>query len=160
MVLGNQTCLNDQKTPSPHNEPQRSPGFVQTQPPEVFCKKDVPKTFANFTGKHLCWSLLQVCNFIKERLRHWCFSVKFAKFLRTSILKNTCERLLLFVSCQNTIANSSGELGLGKTLTECKVSSIKQNYFTRSNAAISFIYEFKNVSLTFQLTFVLNFCAF
>ena len=24
---------------------------------EVFCKKDVFKNFATFTGKHLCWSL-------------------------------------------------------------------------------------------------------
>ena len=24
---------------------------------KVFCKKDVAKTFANVTGKHLCWSL-------------------------------------------------------------------------------------------------------
>ena len=27
------------------------------QPPEVFCKKSVLKSFINFTGKHLCWSL-------------------------------------------------------------------------------------------------------
>ena len=34
-------------------------------------------------------------NFIKKRLQHRCFLVKLAKFLRTSIFKNTCERLLL-----------------------------------------------------------------
>ena len=66
----------------------------------------------------------------------------------------------MFASPQNTIANSSGELGLDETLTECKVSFIKQNHFIRSNAAISFIYELKNVSLTFQLTFLLNFALF
>ena len=33
-----------------------------------------------------------------------------------------CERLLLFVSPQNTIANSSGEFGLDETSTERKVS--------------------------------------
>ena len=38
---------------------------------------------------------LQVCNFIKERLQHRCFPVKFEKFLRTTFLKNICERLLL-----------------------------------------------------------------
>ena len=37
---------------------------------------------------------LQVCNFIKKRLQHRCFPVKFAKFLRTPILKSICERLL------------------------------------------------------------------
>ena len=31
----------------------------------------------------------------KKRLQHWCFSVKFAKFLRTPILRNIWERLLL-----------------------------------------------------------------
>ena len=38
---------------------------------------------------------LQACNFIKKRLQHRCFPVKFAKFLRTHFLKNSCERLLL-----------------------------------------------------------------
>ena len=33
-----------------------------------------------------------------------------------------CERLLLFVSSQNTITNSSGEIGPDETSTECKVS--------------------------------------
>ena len=38
---------------------------------------------------------LQACNFIKKRLQHSCFPVKFAKLLRTPNLKNICERLLL-----------------------------------------------------------------
>ena len=29
-----------------------------------------------------------------NRLQHWCFPVKFAKILRTLILKNICERML------------------------------------------------------------------
>ena len=33
-------------------------------------------------------------NFIKKRLQHKCFPVKFARFLRTPILKNLYERLL------------------------------------------------------------------
>ena len=43
----------------------------------LFCsiKKDVPKKFAIFTGKLLCWSffltmLQRACNFIKKRLQH------------------------------------------------------------------------------------------
>ena len=47
---------------------------------------------------------LQACNFLKKRLRHGCFSVNIVKFLRTPTLKNTCKRLLLFVSPQNSIA--------------------------------------------------------
>ena len=50
----------------------------------------VLKNFANFTGKHLCWSLQQ-----KKRLQHRCFPVK---FLRAPILKNICEWLLLNLS--------------------------------------------------------------
>ena len=49
-------------------------------------KKGVLKNVTNFTEKHLCW-----------KLQHRCFPVKFAKFLRTSILKNVCERLSQFV---------------------------------------------------------------
>ena len=118
-------------------------------------KKGVLKKFGNFTGKHLCWSLflikLQAQSLVKKRLQHWCFPVKFAKFLRTSILKNICKILLLSVSPQNTIANSSGVFALDETLTECKVSIFfKHNNFIRSNAAISYIYKLKNVSLHFN----------
>ena len=48
--------------------------------------------------------------------------MKFAKFLITPILKKLWERLLLFVSPQNTITNSSGKFGLDETSTECKLS--------------------------------------
>ena len=33
------------------------------------------------------------CNFMKKRLQHRCFPVKFTKFLRAPILKSICERL-------------------------------------------------------------------
>ena len=52
-------------------------------------EKAVFKNFAIFTGKQLCWSLLLIapgfktCNFPKKGLRHRCFPVKIAKFLRT-----------------------------------------------------------------------------
>ena len=43
-----------------------------------------------------CWSLvfrkLQACNFIEKRLQQGVFLVK---FLKTPILKNICERLLV-----------------------------------------------------------------
>ena len=38
---------------------------------------------------------LQAYNFIKRRVRHSCFPVKFVKLLRTPILNNISERLLL-----------------------------------------------------------------
>ena len=37
----------------------------------------------------------RACNFIKKKLQHSCICEKFAKFLRTPILKNIRERLLL-----------------------------------------------------------------
>ena len=46
----------------------------------------------------------------------------FAKFLRTPILQNIWERLLLFISPQNNITNSGGEFGLDETSTKCHVS--------------------------------------
>ena len=63
--------------------------------------------------------------------------MKLAKILRTPVLKNIYERLLLFVSTQNTITNSGGGFGLDETSTECKVSIFfKRNNFIQSNAAI------------------------
>ena len=48
--------------------------------------------------------------------------MKFAKFLRTLILNNICERLLLFVSPQNALTNSGGEFGLDEASAECKAN--------------------------------------
>ena len=40
---------------------------------------------------------IQDCNFSKKRLQRCCFLVNIAKFLRTPILKNICERLLQLI---------------------------------------------------------------
>ena len=42
-------------------------------------------------------AILKANDFIKKRLKHKCFPVNIAKFLRTLILKNICERLLLWL---------------------------------------------------------------
>ena len=71
---------------------------------QMFFKVGVLKNFANFTGKHLCWSLFLIslqdfrpaCNFIKKRLLHRCFPVKFGKFLRTPIFTEHLQWLLLY----------------------------------------------------------------
>ena len=74
---------------------------------KVFHKKAVLKNFAIFTGRHLCWNLffnkntgLQGPSFIKKRHEPRCFFANIEKFLRTPILKNICERLLLRVSLE------------------------------------------------------------
>ena len=65
-------------------------------------KKGVLTNFTKFTGKYMCQSLffnkvagLGPVTLFKKRLWHRCFSVNFAKFLRTTFLQNTSGRLLL-----------------------------------------------------------------
>ena len=56
-------------------------------------------TFFQISQEDTCVgvSLIKIVkNFIKKRLQHWCFPVKFKKCLRTPILQNIYERLLLF----------------------------------------------------------------
>ena len=64
------------------------------QPPEEFCKKGVLRNFAKFTGKHLHQSLFFLLTLLKKRLRHRCFPVSFAKFLRTPFLQSTSGRMV------------------------------------------------------------------
>ena len=51
--------------------------------------------FKNFTGKRLCCSLFLIkllalaCNFIKKRLQHWCFHVKFIKYFKNTFFYRT-----------------------------------------------------------------------
>ena len=60
----------------------------------MFFKIDALKSFRNFTGKHLSWSLFlknldaEGLQLYQKRLQHRCFSMKFAKFLRTPFLQN------------------------------------------------------------------------
>ena len=64
-------------------------------------KVDLLRNFANFTGKPLYWSLfLQLQAFrrailLKRSSSKGVFLVKFAKFLRTPVLRNICQRLPL-----------------------------------------------------------------
>ena len=65
-------------------------GTVRSSHPEVFCKKGVLRNFSKLTEKHVCQSLffnkvagLTSATLLKKRLWHWCFPVKFKKFLST-----------------------------------------------------------------------------
>ena len=53
-------------------------------------EKETTEAVVNFTRKRL-----KVCNFIKRRLQHRCFLVKFAKFLRTPFFTEHLRWLLL-----------------------------------------------------------------
>ena len=66
----------------------------------MFFKISVLKSYVNFTGKHLCWSLFLkkfLTNFIKKTLQHGRFPVKLAKFLRTPFSTEQLRWLLLHV---------------------------------------------------------------
>ena len=74
-------------------------GYLKKQPPEAFCKKGALKNFANFTGKHLRWSLflikLQVrrhASFLKRDSNAGVFLVKFPKLFRKKYLWTSAHR--------------------------------------------------------------------
>ena len=67
---------------------------VNLQKQRCSVEKGVHRNFTKFTGKHLSQSL-RPATLSKKRLWHRCFTVNFAKFLRTPFLQNTSERLLL-----------------------------------------------------------------
>ena len=70
---------------------------------QMFFKIGVLNSFANFTGKHLCWSFFlknlqaEGLQLDKKRLQNRCFPVKFAKFLRTPFLTEHLRRMPLFL---------------------------------------------------------------
>ena len=89
--------------------------------------------FVSFTRKYLCWSLffnkvtgLNVCNSIKKRLQHSCFSVKFANFLRT-----------LFLQFLKTVSVATSEVSL--------VFSKESGTKTVRLSAINTIFSWKNI---------------
>ena len=70
---------------------------LQKQPPEVFYEKDVLKTFAKFTGKHLCQSL---------------FFNKVAGLRPSTLLKKTLSQVLSCEFCEifkNTFFTDPGD---------------------------------------------------
>ena len=57
----------------------------------MFFKIVVLENFAHFTGKHLRWRivLIKIIKFIKKKLQHRCFPVKFYKFLQKTFFTET-----------------------------------------------------------------------
>ena len=64
----------------------------QKQPPEVFCTKRCSEKFRKFRRKPAVLESLPACNFVKKRLQHKRFSVKFAKSLQ-NITEHVTEHL-------------------------------------------------------------------
>ena len=102
-------------------------------------RKGVLKKLANFTGKHLCWSYLfkmLILLLTKKRNQHKYFSVKFAKFLRTSISKNICERLLLKLVNPSGLTTKISLTENKKTKTNTYISPANTNSKTRNSIQI------------------------
>ena len=55
----------------------------------MFFKIGILKNFVIFTGKHLCWSLflIKLTQKTSKKLKHRCFLVNIAEFLRTLFLR-------------------------------------------------------------------------
>ena len=95
----------------------------------------VLKNFANLTGKHLCWESvfnkvagLQACNFVKKRLQHRCYLVKFSKFLRTLFF--TEHLLTVTVSvCSENLAKIIVRMLAGNNFTENFAADIPVGIF-------------------------------
>ena len=75
-------------------------------------------------------------NFIKNRPQHRCFLLKLTKFLRTSIFKNICERLLL------------------QDITEKNYSSIS---FTKLLGLYNYYYNLSGLKVSFVLLCIYSF---
>ena len=73
--------------------------LYQKQPPEMLYKKSYSWKFHNIHKKTPASEPLydNIAGFVKKRLQHKCFPVNTVKFLRTLILNNICERLLLYL---------------------------------------------------------------
>ena len=111
-------------------------------------KKDVLKSFAKFTGKHLCQAPgLQL---YKKETLHRCFLVIFLQFLRTPFLQNTFGQLLLNLTAEPTnmlLQNNDA----GTTLIAFKLSTL-----TAGSQHTSYLYlninekYFKNILTYYQ----------
>ena len=102
---------------------------------EVFCKKGVLRNFAKLTGKHLCQSLffnivagLRPTTFLKKRLGHRCFSLNFAKFLRTPFLTEHLRWLPLYLEVKNQKKMIKGSF---ITKTRGKTEAVVQRYYLK-----------------------------
>ena len=83
---------------------------MQKYPLEMFCKKSFLEILQIVQESALYWSLLLIksltlrpVTLLKRDCSTFFFSVNFSKFSRALILKNICERLLLYVGSVNSM---------------------------------------------------------
>ena len=78
--------------------------IFQRQSTRGVLQKGVLRNFAKFRGKHLCQGLffdivagLRTTTLFKKRLRHRCFDVNFAKFVRAPFLTEHLQWMFLII---------------------------------------------------------------
>ena len=80
----------------------------------------VLENFTNFTGKHLCQSLLfskvrpYACNFIKKETLALAFSCEFCEILRTPFYRTPLDDCFCYNSVQNTLGKSKKSSKVGQ----------------------------------------------
>ena len=86
---------------------------------------------AKITGKYLCQSLyfnkVGSAALLKQRLRHRCFPINFAKFLRTPFLQNTSGRLLLNI--RRYFMHLTGRV---RSLVEYKTRKVSGSFYKQN----------------------------
>ena len=111
----------------------------------MFFKIVVLKNFTDFLGKHLCWSFFLI-NFIKNRLQHRCFPMKFTKLAASENNEqqqlsegffNSCYKIVSPVLPQKIIndfaisKHCSGTLYLLKMQLVATVLETRTTYFKK-----------------------------
>ena len=85
-------------------------------------------------------------DFIKKRLLSRCFPLKFVKFLKTSVLKNICEGLLLYIQLKLLVGFGLGENIFFKIVKSFVTFLSKTTLFT----CIYFLFMKNSVILTLK----------
>ena len=94
---------------------------------------------------------MKTCNFIKKRLQYSCFLVNIAKFLKTIILKNICQRLLLMCFIPNlylhktfvTLIQKTGSWGI--CMEKIKFSNKNNTRSTKSTLSYIWTWIWPNI---------------
>ena len=101
-------------------------------------RKGVLNKFTLFAGKHVRW-----------RLQHACIPVNITKFLRKSILKNICERLLLlpkpwlycFLALYSFPLTKHSHFSIFTTLHANSATNIKEHGDISYNSNVTIIWK-------------------
>ena len=116
--------------------------------------KNALRNFAKFTEKHL--SQAQPCSFIKNRLQHRCFPVKFLKFLRTSFFTEHLLWLLWLVEMLRLHINVLLMFGLGQKLYQDILVGVYVNVTLFSREQCYRKYMEKKINQPDELAFFLT----